>query len=86
ALAIKVAGGGIARVKEIENLTVKDITALEGDPGFRLVAEWTAKASGGHWGHAHRRKIHFRALLELVEINGAWKIAGITVVDAKQLG
>ena len=86
ALAIKVAGGGIARVKAIENLTVKDITALEGDPGFRLVAEWTAKASGGHWGHAHRRRIHFRALLELVEIDGAWKIAGITVVDARQLG
>lgn len=83
ALAIKVAGGGIARVKAIENLTVKDITALEGVSGFRSVAEWTAIASGGHWGHAHRRTIRFRALVELVEINGAWKIAGITVVDVK---
>jgi len=84
ALAVKVAGGGIARVKAIENLTVKDITALEGAKGFSSVAEWTAKASGGHWGHAHRRKIRFRALLELVEINGQWKLSGITVVDAKQ--
>jgi hypothetical protein len=83
ALTIKVAGGGIARVKSIENLTVKDITALEGVSGFRSVAEWTAIASGGHWGHAHRRKIRFRALVELVEINNAWKIAGITVVDVK---
>jgi hypothetical protein len=83
ALTIKVAGGGIARVKAIENLTVKDITALEGVSGFRSVAEWTAIASGGHWGHAHRRKIRFRALVELVEINNAWKIAGITVVDVK---
>ena len=83
ALTIKVAGGGIARVKAIENLTVKDITALEGVSGFRSVAEWTAIASGGHWGHAHRRKIRFRALVELVEINSVWKIAGITVVDVK---
>ena len=83
ALTIKVAGGGIARVTAIENLTVKDITALEGVSGFRSVAEWTAIASGGHWGHAHRRTIRFRALVELVEINGAWKIAGITVVDVK---
>ncbi|GAG20769.1 unnamed protein product, partial [marine sediment metagenome] len=83
ALTIKVAGGGIARVKAIENLTVKDITALEGVSGFRSVAEWTAIASGGHWGHAHRRKIRFRALVELVEINSVWKISGITVVDVK---
>jgi len=84
ALAIKVAGGGIARVKAIENLTIKDITALEGVSGFRSVAEWTAKASAGHWGHAHRRTIRFRALVELVEIAGVWKLAGITVVDVKQ--
>jgi hypothetical protein len=84
ALAIKVAGGGIARVNAIENLTVKDITALEGITGFRSVAEWTAKAAAGHWGHAHRRTIRFRALVELVEVAGIWKLAGITVVDAKQ--
>ncbi len=84
ALAIKVAGGGIARVDAIENLVLKDITTLEGRPGFRSVAEWTAKASAGHWGHAHRRTIRFRALVELVDDDGTWKLAGITVVDAKQ--
>ncbi len=84
ALAIKVAGGGIARVDAIENLILKDVTILEGRPGFRSLAEWTAKASAGHWGHAHRRTIRFRALVELVDDDGAWKLAGITVVDAKQ--
>ena len=84
ALAIKVAGGGIARVDAIENLAIKNIAALEGVSGFRSVAEWTAKASAGHWGHAHRRTIRFRALVELVEHDGVWKLAGITVVDAKQ--
>ena len=84
ALAIKVAGGGIALVDAIENLVLKEVTILEGRPGFRSLAEWTARASAGHWGHAHRRTIRFRALVELVEHNGAWKLAGITVVDAKQ--
>ena len=84
ALAIKVAGGGLARVNAIEDLVLKDIATLEGRRGFRSLAEWTAKASAGHWGHAHRRTIRFRALVELVEENGAWKLGGITVVDAKQ--
>ena len=84
ALAIKVAGGGIARVDAIENLVLKDLTTLEGRSGFRSLVEWTAKASAGHWGHAHRRIIRFRALVELVDHNGVWKLAGITVVDAKQ--
>jgi hypothetical protein len=84
ALAIKVAGGGIARVDAIENLVLKDLATLDGRSGFRSLAEWTAKASAGHWGHAHRRIIRFRALVELVEHNGAWKLSGITVVDAKQ--
>ncbi len=84
ALAIKVAGGGIARVNAIEGLVVKDIAAIDDGSGFRAVVEWTALASAGHWGHAHRRRIRFRALMELEEIEGAWKLAGLTVVDARQ--
>ena len=84
ALAIKIAGGGIARVDTVENVVLKDVTALEGRPGFRGVAEWTARASAGHWGHNHQRTIRFRALVELVDDGGAWKLAGITVTDARQ--
>jgi hypothetical protein len=84
ALAIKVAGGGIARVNAIEGLVIQDISTLDDGPGFRSVAEWTALASAGHWGHPHRRRIRFRALMELVEIEGVWKLAGMTVVDARQ--
>jgi hypothetical protein len=84
ALAINVAGGGIARVDSIENLVLKEITSLEHQSGFRALAEWTAKASAGHWGHAHRRTIRFRAIVEFVEQDGTWKLAGITVVDTRQ--
>ena len=84
ALAIRIAGGGIARVDAVENVTLKDVVALEGRSGFRGVAEWTARASAGHWGHLHKRTIRFRALVELVDDGGKWKLAGITVTDAKQ--
>ncbi len=84
ALAIKVAGGGIARVNAIEDLLVKDLGAIDDRSGFRSVVEWTALARAGHWGHAHRRRIRFRALMELEEIEGAWKLTGLTIVDARR--
>ena len=83
ALAIKVPGGGIARVNTIENLVLKDIAGLPDVSGFRALAEWTARASAGHWGHAHRRTIQFQALMELAEIEGVWKLIGLTVIEAK---
>ncbi len=83
ALAIKVPGGGIARVHAIENLVIEDITELDDSSGFRTLARWTAKASAGHWGHAHRRTIRFQALMELAEVEGVWKLIGLTVIDAK---
>jgi hypothetical protein len=84
ALAIKVAGGGTARVNAIEDLTATDISALDGRAGFRTLVEWTAQASASHWGHLHVRRIRFRALMELAEIDGEWKIAGMTVIDTRQ--
>jgi hypothetical protein len=84
ALAIKVAGGGIARVNDIENLVVTEIAALDGRRGFSSLAEWTALASAIHWGHPHNRRIRFRALMELGEIDGTWRLTGMTVVDASQ--
>jgi hypothetical protein len=83
ALAIRVAGGGVARTTSIEDLTVEEIVPLDGRDGFRTLASWTAHASAGHWGHVHLRRIHFRALMELTRIDGTWKIAGLTVVDAQ---
>ena len=75
-----------ARVDTIEDMVLKEIASLEGQSGFRSLAEWTAKASARHWGHTHRRTIRFRALVELVEQDGAWKLAGITVVDSRRQG
>jgi hypothetical protein len=84
AVAIKVVGGGTARVNAIDDLVVKNVTAIDSGAGFRSLAEWTAQASAGHWGHSHLRRIRFRALMELEEFDGIWKITGMTVVDSQQ--
>lgn len=85
ALAIRVVGGGLARVDEVNDVSLQDIRSLESGSGFQAVASWTVKASAGHWGHNHRRQVSYRALVELSEEADAWKLAAITVVDAKQL-
>jgi hypothetical protein len=53
ALAIKVAGGGLARVDSVEDVVLQDIRSLENGSGFQAVASWRARASAGHWGHTH---------------------------------
>jgi hypothetical protein len=83
ARAIKVAGGGIAWVKSIEELKVTDIIQQADTFGFRAIIDWTALASGSHFGHVHNRKIRFRALMELAPINKLWKLTGLTVLEAR---
>ena len=63
-----------------------DVRPLQDRNGFSSVAEWTARASAGHWGHPHRRTIRFRAVMEVADIDGAWKLVGLTVIDARQQG
>ena len=38
ALAIRVAGGGLARVNEVQNVVLKDILPLETGKGFQALA------------------------------------------------
>lgn len=83
ALEIEIEGSGKARTKRIGNLTTSEIRTLDGRRGFRTLADWTAEVQGGHWGHSHRRTVQYRALMEIVETNKLWKLAGLTVLDAK---
>ncbi len=84
ALAIEIQGGGTARVDSIDDVVVKDIESLDGGSAFRTLAEWRADASAGHWGHLHRRRMRFSALMELKPVGNAWKLIGLTVLDVRQ--
>lgn len=83
ALAVRVPGGGIARVNEVSNLMLRDVVAAGNGFGFRALAEWTASASAGHWGHTHNRTVKYRALVEVIEEGGNWKLSEITVLEAR---
>ncbi len=83
ALAIKIQGGGAARVDSVDDVVVRDIESLDGG-GFRALTEWRADASAGHWGHLHQRRMRFSALMEMRPVDSAWKLTGLTVMDVRQ--
>jgi hypothetical protein len=84
AFAIKIQGGGTARVDRIEDVAVQNIAKLPDGAGFRALAAWSADASASHWGHLHQRRMRFSALMELVPVDNTWKLLGVTVVDVQQ--
>jgi hypothetical protein len=83
AFAIRIQGGGAAQLEGIDAVEVRNIEQRP-DGGFQALAAWSANASAGHWGHLHRRRIRFDALIELVPADGAWKLAAVTVVNLEQ--
>ncbi|MCZ6862142.1 MAG: hypothetical protein O7I42_18025 [Alphaproteobacteria bacterium] len=84
ALAIEIQGGGTARVDRIDDIVVKNVESLGTGGAFRTLAEWSAEASAGHWGHLHQRRIRFNALMELMPVENSWKLIGLTVIDVRQ--
>lgn len=83
ALAVRVPGGGVARVTEVRGLALDGLAPIGRGFGFQALAEWTALANAGHWGHTHRRVVEYRALVEVIEESGHWKLDGITVLEAR---
>ncbi len=83
--AIELAGGGRARVDRIEDFLLENTYDLAGAQGFRVLANWTARAEARRWGQADRRAIRCRALIEFAEVGGIWKLVGLTIIDASPL-
>lgn len=83
ALAIRVPSGGLARVTEVNDLTLSDIRPAAAGFGFEALAEWSATASAAHWGHTHTRNVTYRALIDVAEEQNAWKLHGITVIETR---
>ena len=73
-------------MREVADLAVSEIQPTENGGGFRSVSEWTALATAGHWGHAHARRLRFRALIEVEPLDGIWRLGGITVLDIRDAG
>lgn len=76
---------GGARVK-VKSTTVNSAELIERH-GNRLVLEsdWNVSGSIGHWGHIHQRTNGYRAELEINEVDGAWKLTGLEILEEKRL-
>ena len=82
---LELASQGGARVK------VKDIEILEStlidSRGAALTVDsrWNVFGSVGHWGHIHQRANGYHAKLEISEIDGAWKLTGLEILEEERL-
>lgn len=80
-LSVSLPSGAQAQTETINAIKVEEVTRT--NDGHRILASWNAIVSGGHWGHQHRRAIEFRALVDVTEEHGAWKLNGLTILQAR---
>ncbi|MCP4384410.1 MAG: hypothetical protein GY798_23870 [Hyphomicrobiales bacterium] len=78
-LIVGLAGGSQARRYELTDMTLRNIQPAAEPGNIAAVANWTARVSGGHWGHVHVRDVAFEAQIELAPETGDWKLAALTV-------
>ena len=84
ALELENRGGARARVDEVDVLRI-DAIRRDAAGGFVVEASWTVSGSVNHFGHVHYRKNRYDAAIELVAVDGIWKIRGIELHDESRL-
>jgi hypothetical protein len=82
---VKRAGGAQAKVKEVEILDVAVESNSGSEQAIDLTSKWTAMGTVGHWGHIHTRKNHYEAVVTIEPVDGAWKIAGLELLEEKRI-
>ncbi len=80
-LSVQLPSGARALTDRIENVHVEEVNSSEGV--VTVLASWTAHVSGFHWGHRHVRQIEYRALIDVAEKDGVWRLCGLTVLSAR---
>jgi hypothetical protein len=82
-LEIEERGGAQARVEAVEVLNVDRVEG-RGD-GFRADATWQVGGMVTHFGHRHFRQNRYEATIDVVPIDGVWKIDGIEVLELERI-
>jgi hypothetical protein len=77
-------GGARARVETVEVVGV-DTVGPGSAGGFLADAAWSVGGTVTHFGHRHFRQNRYDARVEVVPIEGHWKIRSIEVLDEKRL-
>jgi len=76
-------GGAQVKVKNIKMLEARHIS--ESDEGFLIEARWNVAGSVGHWGHIHQRTNAYHARLTMLDVDGAWKLASLDILEEERL-
>jgi hypothetical protein len=84
--AIPTTGGGVAGVTALGQVQAESLSPVTDGEGFRMLSSWISEIKGQHWGHVDQRRVQFRALIDVGEIDGNWKLLNLTVLEARTLG
>jgi len=76
-------GGARVKVKTIE-LLESSLVDSQGD-SLTVEGRWNVFGSVGHWGHIHQRTNGYHARLEISDIDGAWKLTGLEILEEERL-
>ncbi len=76
-------GGAQVKVKDIEMLETRLVE--KGTDRFRVDARWNVFGSVGHWGHIHQRTNSYHADITVAEVDGAWKLTGLEILEEERL-
>ncbi|WP_170547072.1 hypothetical protein [Ruegeria arenilitoris] len=85
-LSVTLPSGALARVEDISDLNVESFLPEGGKNQHQVLANWTARVSGGHWGHLHRRAVFYRGMFNVSRHGERWKLDGLTILSAKTEG
>ena len=73
-------GGARARVEAVEVAEVRSVE-VAADGGFDVEATWTVGGTVTHFGHRHFRQNRYDARVNLVPVEGTWKLRAIELLD-----
>jgi hypothetical protein len=77
-------GGARAKVKSVEMIESSHEPLDSGD-GFTSLSTWQVTGSIGHWGHIHQRVNQYQAQVTIQQIDGAWRITNLEVLQEERL-
>jgi len=82
-------GGAVARVYSVDILETEMLSAGRlpdsGDLAFRLRGHWQVYGVVAHWGHFHSRTNEYDALYTVAQLDDAWKITGVEVLEQRRV-
>lgn len=83
-------GGAVARVKDLDFVTVNvedEAADQNGAPErFNVRCRWRVHGVVHHWGHVHERTNEYKALYTVARRGDLWKITGCELLGQRRLG